>query len=275
MKITPNRFIDHLLTLSLSQRGLWWLTQIVSLTKMRLNFEYYGQTLSFYLWNSTPPSDTWYSQRWAVARGLGQGPGLRAKGQSGPGEKSAGQSWYLIPAGQQTPTSRDKIPGPGIADKKWYWYFCYTVESEFIIKCVGCLFWKEHLGHEYWVETECRDPVLSHNLKILERKNNFKLSQDLADFYRDCNGASLKWGHENDSKMALGPFSLIKIENITEIDDGLFSLSNCSCCPPTAFDERYFYFIKLIFQFLTSGLQAAFIWIQSLIFNDFWLMKSS
>ena len=127
-------------------------------------------------------------------------------------------------------------------EKKWYWYFCYTVESEFIIKCVGCLFWKEHLGHEYWVETECRDPVLSHNLKIFERKNNFKLSQDLADFYRDCNGSSLKWGHENDSKLALGHFSVIKIENITEIDDGLFSLSNCSCCPPTAFDERYLEF---------------------------------
>ena len=28
------------------------------------------------------------------SRGLGQGPGLRAKGQSGPGQKSAGQSQY-------------------------------------------------------------------------------------------------------------------------------------------------------------------------------------
>ena len=34
------------------------------------------------------------------SRGLGQGSGLRAKGQSGPGEKSAGQSRYLNPAGQ-------------------------------------------------------------------------------------------------------------------------------------------------------------------------------
>ena len=45
------------------------------------------------------------------SRGLGQGPGLRAKGQSGPGQKSAGQSQYFNPAGQQILTSRDKNPG--------------------------------------------------------------------------------------------------------------------------------------------------------------------
>ena len=133
LKITPNRFIDHLLTLSLSQRGLWWLTQIVSLTKMRLNFEYYGQTLSFYLWNSTPPSDTWYSQRLAVARGLGQGPGLRARGQSEPGEKSAGQSWYLNPAGQQIPTSRDKNSGQSRDGPAVPWFYVMHIPFSYAV----------------------------------------------------------------------------------------------------------------------------------------------
>ena len=61
----------------------------------------------------------------------------------------------------------------------------------------------------------------------------------MADFYRDSNGASLKWGAEKAPQSALGHFSVIKIESITEIDDGLFALANCPCCPPIAFDERY------------------------------------
>ena len=47
------------------------------------------------------------------------GPGLKAKRQSGLGQKSAGQSWYWNSAGQQIPVFRDKNPaqsgdGPAI-----------------------------------------------------------------------------------------------------------------------------------------------------------------
>jgi hypothetical protein len=34
----------------------------------------------------------------------------------------------------------------------------------------------------------------------------------------------------------MGHLSVIKLEKITEIDDGIFALSNCECCPPTGFD---------------------------------------
>ena len=44
-----------------------------------------------------------YNKGWA-----GPGLGLKATGQSGPGQKSAGQSRYLNPAGQQIPAVRDK-----------------------------------------------------------------------------------------------------------------------------------------------------------------------
>ena len=54
----------------------------------------------------------------------------------------------------------------------------------------------------------------------------------------DTNGASLKWGQEGKNAKAFGHFSVIRLDKITEIDEDLFALSNCECCPPTAFDKN-------------------------------------
>ena len=39
----------------------------------------------------------------------------------------------------------------------------------------------EHLGLGFWVETECRDPVMNHSLKMFERKNNFPIPTELSN----------------------------------------------------------------------------------------------
>ena len=99
-------------------------------------------------------------------------------------------------------------------------------------------YFKDHLGPEFWVETESRDPVMNHNLKIFERKNNFAVPSDLADFFLDTNGASVKWGDDKGSAKPMGHLSVIKLDKISRIDDGMYALSNCDCCPSTAFDQH-------------------------------------
>ena len=99
-------------------------------------------------------------------------------------------------------------------------------------------YFKDHLGPEFWVETESRDPVMNHNLKIFERKNNFAVPSDLADFFLDTNGASVKWGDDKGSAKPMGHLSVIKLDKISRIDDGMSALSNCDCCPSTAFTQH-------------------------------------
>lgn len=95
---------------------------------------------------------------------------------------------------------------------------------------------KERLGDKFWVEVEVRNAGQEHQLKYFEKKNEFALPPSLARFYLDSDGVELSWG-SNKNKNTIGHFSLIKMDKLTEIEDGLYGLNNCRCCPPIGFKK--------------------------------------
>ncbi|CAG5109761.1 Oidioi.mRNA.OKI2018_I69.chr2.g4255.t1.cds [Oikopleura dioica] len=97
---------------------------------------------------------------------------------------------------------------------------------------------KERLGDKFWVEVEVRSPGQEHQLKYFEKKNEFPLPASLARFFLDSDGAELSWGENKASnKKAIGHFSIIKMDKLTEIEDGMYGLNNCRCCPPIGFKK--------------------------------------
>jgi len=97
---------------------------------------------------------------------------------------------------------------------------------------------KERLGEKFWVEVEIRNAGQEHQLKYFEKKNEFALPPSLARFYLDSDGAELSWGkNSTKNKNAIGHFSLIKMDKLTEIEEDLYGLNNCRCCPPIGFKK--------------------------------------
>ena len=80
--------------------------------------------------------------------------------------------------------------------------------------------------------------VMSHNFKIIERKTILPFRRILPTFSSTQTAHRSNGGDDKGSANPMGHLSVIKLDKFSRIDDGMYALSNCDCCPSTAFDQH-------------------------------------
>ena len=80
--------------------------------------------------------------------------------------------------------------------------------------------------------------VMSHNFKIIERKTILPFRRILPTFSSTQTAHRSNGGDDKGSANPMGHLSVIKLDKISRIDDGMSALSNCDCCPSTAFTQH-------------------------------------